>query len=46
MLSGIVTSVLLVLFIVGWVWAWRPARKADFDAAAQLPLGDDDEATR
>jgi len=46
MLSGIVTSVLLVLFIVGWVWAWRPARKADFDAAAQLPLNDDDEATR
>ena len=43
MLSGIVTSVLLVLFIVGWVWAWRPARKADFDAAAQLPLADDEE---
>ena len=46
MLSGIVTTVLLVLFLVGWVWAWRPERKADFDAAAMLPLGDDDEATR
>lgn len=46
MLSGIVTTVLLVLFLVGWAWAWRPERKADFDAAAQLPLGDDDEATR
>ncbi len=42
MLSGIVTSVLLVLFLVGWAWAWRPARKRDFDAAAQLPLEDDE----
>lgn len=46
MLSGIVTSVLLVLFIAGWIWAWRPARKADFDAAAQLPLVDDEESSR
>jgi len=46
MLSGIVTVTLLVLFLVGWAWAWRPERKADFDAAAQLPLMDDDEATR
>ncbi|KAF1709610.1 cbb3-type cytochrome oxidase subunit 3 [Pseudoxanthomonas sacheonensis] len=42
MLSGIVTAVLLVLFVVGWAWAWRPARKADFDAAASLPLEDND----
>lgn len=42
MLSGIVTVVLLVLFVVGWAWAWRPARKADFDAAASLPLEDND----
>lgn len=46
MLSGIVTTALLVLFLVGWAWAWRPERKADFDAAARLPLMDDDEATR
>ena len=43
MLSGIITAVLLVLFIAGWVWAWRPARKAEFDAAALLPLQDDEE---
>ena len=46
MLAGIVTSILLVLFVVGWVWAWRPQRKADFDAAARLPLDDDEESTR
>ena len=46
MLSGIVTAVLLVLFLVGWAWAWSPKRKAHFDAAARLPLDEDDEATR
>ena len=42
MLSGIVAAVLLVLFLAGWAWAWSPRRKTDFDAAAQLPLNDDE----
>jgi cytochrome c oxidase cbb3-type subunit IV len=44
MISGIVTGALLLLFIAAWIWAWRPARKAQFDAAARLPLEDDGEA--
>ncbi len=24
MISGIVTALLLVLFIGGWIWAWKP----------------------
>jgi len=40
MLSGIVTSILLVVFLAGWAWAWSPRRRADFDAAAMLPLDD------
>ncbi|MBZ4039979.1 cbb3-type cytochrome c oxidase subunit 3 [Lysobacter sp. 13A] len=44
MWSGIVTTVLLVAFVVGWIWAWSPRRKRDFDEAARLPL--DDEETR
>ena len=40
MLSGIITAVLLVLFPIGWIWAWSPRRKRDFDAAARLPLDD------
>jgi cytochrome c oxidase cbb3-type subunit 4 len=38
MVSGIVTALLLVLFLAGWLWAWSPRRKHDFDAAARLPL--------
>lgn len=46
MISGIVTAALLALFICGWLWAWRPERKAEFDAVARLPLADDGEDAR
>lgn len=46
MLSGIITSILLVLFIAGWIWAWRPSHKAEFDEAARLPFEDNDTETR
>lgn len=46
MLSGIVSVVLLLLFVAGSVWVWRPARKPEFDAAARLPLLDDEELPR
>lgn len=39
---GFVTAVLFAAFLVLWVWAWRKARKQDFDSAAALPLQDDD----
>jgi cytochrome c oxidase cbb3-type subunit IV len=38
MVSGIVTAVLLVLFVAAWAWAWSPRRKRGFDEAARLPL--------
>ena len=38
MVSGIITAILLLLFIAGWIWAWRPGRKTDFDEASKLPL--------
>lgn len=46
MLSGIVTTLLLVLFVGGWVWAWSPKRKKEFDAAAQLPLDEEYKETQ
>lgn len=42
MISGLITAALLLLFIGGWIWVWLPARKPEFDAAARLPLEDDD----
>ena len=40
-LSGILTGVLIVLFIGIVVWAWSAARRPAFDAAARLPLEED-----
>lgn len=44
--SGVVTAILLVVFIGGWAWAWSAKRKTDFDAAARLPLEDDTTHTK
>lgn len=41
MIGGIVTAVLLVLFIGITVWAWSGRNRARFEAAAQLPLADE-----
>lgn len=42
MVSGIITAVLIVLFVYGWIWAWSSKRKPAFDAAARLALDADD----
>ena len=42
MVSGIVTATLLVVFVGGWLWAWSPRRRRDFEEAARLPLDDTD----
>ena len=39
---GLVTLALLVLFVGLWWWAWSRKRHSDFEAAAQLPLDDDE----
>ena len=46
MFSGIVTTILLVLFVGGWIWAWSPRRKGDFDAAARLQLDEETKETQ
>jgi cytochrome c oxidase cbb3-type subunit 4 len=38
---GLVTAALLVIFLGIWAWSWSRKRRADFDAAARLPLEDD-----
>ena len=36
MLSGIVTTMMLLLFIAMWIWAWQPRLRNEFAAAARL----------
>ena len=38
MISGILTAILLVVFIGLWAWAWSHRRRRDFSEAANLPL--------
>ena len=40
-LSGILTSVLIVLFAGLVAWAWSSKRHASFEASARLPLEED-----
>ncbi len=40
--SGIVTGVLIVLFVAVWIWAYSKRRKSSFDAASRLPLDEED----
>jgi cytochrome c oxidase cbb3-type subunit 4 len=40
-LSGVVTAILIVLFVGVCIWAYSSRRKARFDAAARMPLEDD-----
>jgi len=42
---GLLTAVLLFSFIGLWIWAWSSRRKADFKAAAALPLEEDQDMT-
>ena len=38
---GIITAVLMVLFIALVLWAYSRRRHEEFEAAARLPLADD-----
>jgi cytochrome c oxidase cbb3-type subunit 4 len=40
-LSGVVTAVLIVLFLGVCIWAYSSRRRSRFDAAARMPLEED-----
>jgi cytochrome c oxidase cbb3-type subunit IV len=42
-MSSIMTVVMLAVFIGIVLWAWSGRRRADFEAAARVPLEDDAE---
>ena len=43
-LRGMITALLIVIFIGLIIWAYSKNRKADFDEAAMLPLVGNDES--
>lgn len=40
-IRGLLTAIILLLFVGIWAWSWSRKRRDDFNDAAQLPLGDD-----
>jgi len=45
-LSGVVTAILIVLFLGVWAWAWSSRRKSQFEQMSRLPLEEDPEVRR
>lgn len=44
--AGIVTVVLMAIFIGIWLWAWRPQHKNVFDCLSRIPMSDIDEPAK
>jgi len=45
MISGIISLVLLLAFIAGTAWAYSSNRKSEFNAAANIPLEENEEVS-
>ena len=43
-INGLITAVLLVLFIAIWVWAWSSRNADKFDRMSRLPLEEESTA--
>ena len=40
MISGILTTLFLILFVGLWIWAWQPRLRKGFEATARLAVDD------
>ncbi|HKL63783.1 MAG TPA: cbb3-type cytochrome c oxidase subunit 3 [Woeseiaceae bacterium] len=40
---GLITLALMILFLALVIWTFSSGRRRDFEEAAQLPLGDDEQ---
>lgn len=43
LVNGVMTALLILVFLGIWAWAWSPKNKESFERMAELPL--DDQAT-
>ena len=39
---GVITLVLMILFVIYAIWAWSNGPRKTFDAMSRMPLEDDD----
>lgn len=46
MIAGIITVVLLVVFLGGALWVYSPRRKTEFDKASRIPLEERNEESK
>lgn len=45
-INGVLTGILLVLFVGIWIWAWSGRNKKSFDEMSRLPLEDNSQAEK
>ena len=43
-IAGVFIIAMMIMFIGIWIWAWLPHHRRAFDALAQLPMQDGDDA--
>lgn len=41
MFSGIMTAILLTMFVALWLWSWSSKRQSTFEEMSRLPLEED-----
>ena len=46
MAAGIITVILLLVFVGGALWVYSPRRKPEFDEASRIPLEDQNEESK
>ena len=46
MVAGVITVILLLVFVGGALWVYSPRRKREFDQASRIPLEERDEESK
>ena len=38
--AGVITVIVMLIFVGIWIWAWRPRHARTFERLAQIPMED------